>query len=291
MKPQRLIISRKGFDSASGGCPSPIFSDGTMYSLPVPGYDEEKPIRYQDLHHGNINIGQVVEDLTGGRHPAWHLAGLDPDIRPNAIARSGNWRGLFGQVGASQSHLANQCVDAGDVFLFFGLFRRVEKTRAGWRFVRGAARQHILWGWLQIERVCKIDEILHDEKFAWATYHCQFRWYGDSNNTLYVATQNLNLNGTAMSAPGAGVFPRVHEQLVLTRKGQPPSNWRLPRFFYPDNGKSPLTYHPDLGRWDYDRNHTYLRSAGRGQEFVLHCDQYPEAVDWLSGIVREFGQR
>ena len=179
MKPKRLIISRKGFDSAAGGCPSPIFPDGTMYSLPVPGYDEEEPIRYEDLHHGNINIGQVVEDLTDGRHPAGHLAGLDPDIRPDAIARSDNWRGLFGQVGAAQAHLANQHVDAGDAFLFFGLFRRVEKTRTRWRFIRDAPKLHVLWGWLQIEQVCKIDEIRHDEKFGWATYHCQFGWRDD----------------------------------------------------------------------------------------------------------------
>ncbi len=36
MKPKKLILSRKGFDSASGGCPSPIFPDGTMFSLPIP---------------------------------------------------------------------------------------------------------------------------------------------------------------------------------------------------------------------------------------------------------------
>ena len=37
----KLILSRKGFDSQSGGCPSPIFPNGTLYSLPIP-YD---PIR------------------------------------------------------------------------------------------------------------------------------------------------------------------------------------------------------------------------------------------------------
>ena len=288
MKPQRLVISRKGFDSASGGCPSPIFPDGTMYSLPVPGYDKEKPIRYEDLYHGNINIGQVVENLTNGQHPASHLAGLDPDLRHNAIARSDNWRGLFGQVGTSQAHLANQHVDTGDVFLFFGLFLQVEKTRTGWRFIRDAPKLHVLWGWLQIEQVCKVDEIRHDEKFSWATYHCQFGWRDDPSNTLYVATGRLDVNDK-VTAPGAGVFPKVHERLILTRAGQSVSNWRLPRFFYPDGGKTPLTYHPDLKRWRQDQHHAYLQSVGRGQEFVLRCDEYPEAVDWLSGLVRELG--
>ena len=290
MKPQRLIISRKGFDSASGGCPSPIFPDGTMYSLPIPGDDEEEPIRYEDLHHGNINIGQVVEDLTDGQYPAWHLAGLDPDIRPNAIARSGNWRGLFGQSSAAQTHLAKQYVETGDVFLFFGLFRRVQKTRAGWHFVRDVPKLHILWGWLQIDQVCKVDEIRHEEKFDWATYHCHFSWSGDPKNTLYVATRRLDLNDI-VTAPGAGVFPKVHERLVLTQEGRSVSNWRLPRFFYPDGSKTPLTYHPDLKRWGRDSDHAYLRSVGRGQEFVLRCDQYPEAVDWMSELVRELGDR
>ena len=288
MKPKRLILSRKGFDSSAGGCPSPIFPDGSMYSLPVPGYDEEEPIRYENLRHCNINIGQVVEDLTDGRHTAWHLAGLDPDIRPNAIARSGNWKGLFGQVGASQTHLANQRVDAGDVFLFFGLFRRAEKTRTGWRFIRNTPKLHILWGWLQIAQICKVDDIRHDGKFGWATYHCQFGWPSDPSNTLYIAADRLDLNGTEMAA-GAGVFPKVHERLILTRKGQSMSNWRLPRFFYPDRGKIPLTYHRDLNRWERDHDHAYLRSVGRGQEFVMRCDQYPEAVDWLSELISEFG--
>ncbi len=70
MKPRKLILSRKGFDSKAGGCPSPIFPDGTLYSLPIPGDDDddEVPIYYSDLRHGNINIGQVVEGLTHKRH-------------------------------------------------------------------------------------------------------------------------------------------------------------------------------------------------------------------------------
>ena len=95
MKPRKLILSRKGFDSATGGCPSPIFPDGTMYSLPIPGNDEEDPIHYQDLRHGSINIGQMVKDLTLRRYSEWGLAGLDPDVRSDAVPRFEGWRGLF----------------------------------------------------------------------------------------------------------------------------------------------------------------------------------------------------
>ncbi len=112
MKPRRLILSRKGFDSKYGGCPSPIFPDGTMYSLPIPGGYDDDVIRYQDLHHGNINIGRVVENLTGGRHKAGEFPHFDPDVLPNAIPRRDGWRGLFGQAGAAEGHLENQGVAA-----------------------------------------------------------------------------------------------------------------------------------------------------------------------------------
>lgn len=289
MKPKKLILSRKGFDSKYGGCPSPIFPDSTMYSLPIPGDGDEEPICYRDLFHGNINIGRVVEDLTGGRHDAWNLAGLDPDVRPNAVSRYDGWQGLFGQAGASQTHLANQCVGSGDVFLFFGLFRRVQKNHAGWHFVRNAPKLHILWGWLQIEQVCKVDDIRHDEKFDWATYHCHFNnsWSGDPKNTLYVATHRLDINDTAVTA-GAGVFPRFDERLVLTKPNSSVSRWRLPRWFYPDGNKTPLTYHPHE-LWQQSEDFAYVRRRGPGQEFVLDLAQYPEALGWFSDLVRDFG--
>ena len=287
MKPRKLSLSRKGFDSSYGGCPSPIFPDGTIYSLPIPG-DDYAAVHYGDLHHGNVNIGQVVEDLTRGRLDTRDGVHLDPDVRQDAIRRHNGWRGIFGQTGAPEGHLEKQGVGTGDVFLFFGLFRRVQETREGWRFIRGEPQQHILWGWLQIEQACKVDEIRGDGRFDWARYHCHFSWRGDPGNTLYVTTQQLDL-GDSLTVPGAGVFPRFDERLVLTKPGGSVSQWRLPRWFYPDGGRTPLTYHPDATRWQRDDDYAYLQSVGRGQEFVLDLDEYPEARGWIAGLVRDFG--
>lgn len=99
---------------------------------------------------GSINVGEVVEDPTGGQIQAYDLAGPDPDIRGHALPRDEGWRGIFGQAGASQTHLENQGIGPRDLSLFFGRFRQVEKTANGCRFERGAPRQHIIWGWLQI---------------------------------------------------------------------------------------------------------------------------------------------
>ncbi len=282
----KLILSRKGFDSGSGGCPSPIFPDGTLYSLPIPG--QYSKIRYRDIRHGDTNIGKVVKDLTRRRKPKDRIgskrrAHLDPDINRSAYSpRKRGWRPLFGQSGAAQGHLENQNVCIGDLFLFFGLFQKIEKTSGGWCFVKDAPRRHILWGWLQIGKIRKVDELAKDE-LPWSRYHPHRHPSRGRNptNTLYIASEELRL-GNRSIAPGAGCFPKFHERLVLTNPdGSGVTDWRLPRSFYPDNGKSPLTYHPKPDRWKPDEEYAYLQSVGRGQEFVLDLDQYPSVTDWL----------
>ena len=287
--PRKLSISRKGFDSKYGGYPSPIFPDGTMYSLPIPGGDDEVPVHYGDLNHGDINIGEVVRDLTRGRLEESSLAGLDPDLRPTAIPRFDGWRAMLGQMGNPQSHLENQGFNVGDLFLFFGLFRQVERTREGWRFVRHAPKQHVLWGWLQAGQVCKVDDIRNDEQFHWATYHCHFSFPFDHRNTLYMAAEELDL-GNDLKVPGAGEFPQYRERLALTETGRSPSAWRLPRWFYPTGGRAPLSCHP-RNLWRQDESYTYVQRTAPGQEFVLDLHEYPEALNWISSSVQDFGTK
>ena len=131
MKPKKLILSRKGFDSGSGGCPSPISPDGTMSSLPIPSGDSEQ---FDDLQHGDIDIASVVAGITNGRLNGRDRIHLDPDLNFGTYRHRKNraawqqWRGTLGQTGIAQGHLDKQSIGAGDVFLFFGLYRRVEET-------------------------------------------------------------------------------------------------------------------------------------------------------------------
>lgn len=284
----RLVLSRKGFDSGSGGCPSPIFPDGTMYSLPIPSFGSG--IAFGDLDHGDVNMGRLVGDLTGGRVRRRPLGAknevhLDPDLDGDSYPRESGWRGLLGQAGAAQGHLARMGVTSGDLFLFFGLYQRVEESISGWRFVRGSKKLHVLWGWLHVGEVRKVDRIRDDVNFRWARYHDHFRGREDETNTLYVAAESLELVGGAV-VPGYGVFRRFDERFVLTDPYcDGVSKWRLPGWFYPGCGRDPLTYHGDLGRWRCDGNYAYLQSVGRGQEFVLDLRGYPEALEWVSGLV------
>ncbi len=77
LKPNKLIISRKGFDSGSGGWDSPTFPDGTMFSLPIPSSDEEA---FEDPQHGDVDIASVATGITNGRMSALNLIHLDPDL-------------------------------------------------------------------------------------------------------------------------------------------------------------------------------------------------------------------
>ena len=76
-----MILSRKGFDSGSGSCPSPIFPNGTMFSMPIPSSDEEA---FKDLQHGDVDIESVVTGVTNGRMSGQNLIHLDPDLNFDA---------------------------------------------------------------------------------------------------------------------------------------------------------------------------------------------------------------
>jgi hypothetical protein len=277
----KIVLSRKGFDSSCGGVASPILPDGTLLSLPIPS--RGSPITYDDLRIGNQPLAPLVEDLTKGRVQGGDGAHLDPDLRASTYPRRSGWRPLFGQDGTAQAHLANAGVDVGDLFLFFGWFRRAEKTDEGYRFVRGAPDLHVMFGWLQVGAVIRVEE-RGPEVPTWARYHPHFHGDSEGKNTVYVAREELRLPGMREGVPGAGVFDDYEERLRLTAPGHTRTGWRLPRWFFPKGGRPPLTYHGNMERWRMAEDHVLLHSVPRGQEFVLDVDHYPEAVAWARGL-------
>ena len=87
---------------------------------------------------------------------------------------------------------------------------------------------------------------------------------------------------------GAGLFRQVRDRLIVTDpNARSPTRWRLPQAFYPDAGKQPLTYHGNPEVWRRGRDHCYLESASRGQEFVLDTEQYHKVTDWLFTLLAD----
>lgn len=282
----KLILSRKGFDSAAGGVASPIFPDGVLISLPIRARGAQHAFR--EIAKGpDGSLGPLVEDLTRGRCPGDALAHLDPDLAAEALHRAPSWRPAFGQTGAAATHLARSGVGPGDVFVFFGWFRAVERGADGrWRYRNGAPDLHSVFGWLQIGEAIRVDERGRDALLAekpWLAGHPHLHFGPDPRNILYLAADRLTLPGLDDSGlPGGGEIARFDERLAFScRKAGRRSIWRLPDWFLPGEDRPPLTYHSDPKRWSRDGGDALLASAAQGQEFVLDCAGRPEAAPWL----------
>lgn len=218
--------------------------------------------------------------MTEGRVKPTTFAHLDPDLNALSIPRQPGWRPIFGQTGAAEKHLQNQGVREGDLFVFYGWFRPVERVSGKYTYVRNALDLHVIFGWLQVEQRFSVDHLSEIPFWALEHPHCKRRKYRDLDS-IYVSTQLLHLPDREILLPGAGVFHRFAPGLCLTAPHQSRSVWQLPPWFFPHHPTSGLSYHKDLSRWKRDEEKVLLQTVGRGQEFVLDSEDYPEAVQWL----------
>jgi Nucleotide modification associated domain 3 len=282
----KIILSRKGFDSSSGGVPNPILPDGTLLPLPIP--DSRSSILYHDLHSEPLvsydsSYSSLIEDLTKMRITRQQGAHLDPDLCRSHYARTHQWKPVFGQRGSALGHLKKQDVGIGDLFLFFGLFREVEFVDRQWCFVKTSRPRHIFWGWMQVEEVLLATQA--SDHYPWIIYHPHCQPEACDTDLLYLSS--LAKTSGVHDSLGAGVFPSLKDNQVLSDPDrQQPSAWRLPCWFYP-NQRMPLSFHAKPDRWSDDKDYCRLQSVARGQEFVLDTDQYPQALPWAQQLIND----
>ena len=119
----KIILSRKGFDAENGGTASPVMPDGTMLSLPIPcQYDQS----YNSMFYHDKSYADIIIDLKAKKCLS-DCGHLDPDLRRDTRKSiPSGWVPIFGQADAAESHLENQGVTVGDLFMFFGWFRETE---------------------------------------------------------------------------------------------------------------------------------------------------------------------
>jgi hypothetical protein len=261
----RVILSRKGFDSANGGKPSPILPDGTLLSLPIPAADGRA---YSELRYGGDTYESIIGQL-GGKCGGG-TCHLDPDIRQGVFNSPADWQPAYGQCGIPQMTLNKQGVGVGDLFLFFGWFKQTERGGDGkLRYARKAQDVHIVYGYLQIGNVITAqDEI--------AAYH----WHphasmGADGNCLYIPRDTLSWDSTKR---GCGVF-QYDERLVLTKAGMSKSCWNLPGFM---NGMKISGSYKDAWRTD-PKHGEYYRAMSIGQEFVIEDAAAVES--WAQSLI------
>ena len=238
----KVVFSRKGFDSAAGGAPSPIV-DGCPISLPIPARDRS------ETTYGDLGLGSLVKQMTRDRLTASCFCHCDPMFEDGRCA--------FGQTGASQTHLSNNGVEKGDVFLFYGLFSDLD----------GADRHHRIFGFLKIEEILRPGSAptraSQPTGFTIRHPHTIGEW--NENNAIYVGpgrTATIDLTKLRLSMPNG-----------------PVSHWQIPSWLR-DTG---LSYHRNPKRWSSDG---VLRTTSPGQEFVTaDITGNAEAESWLANVM------
>lgn len=292
MRRMKLVLSRKGFDSQYGRVASPILPDGRLLPLPIPSSHDRDTMR--SLGFDQVDLDQILRDLSGGRISGSTRVHLDPQLVPPSTKLRPGWRPSLGQTGSAQSHLANQGVGVGDVFLFFGWFHEVELRQGRWRYCRPKRDLHVMFGWLEVGETLSIvtDRQGCLARHPWIATHPHVAnpsHYTDVRNTLYIAPRRSRL--ATNKDPGAGRFVSYAKDLVLTGPGSLRSTWRLPAWFMPSADRPALSYHDHTDRWRCVDDRVELKSVAKGQEFVLQLNYYPEARRWLRSLVNRHGKR
>lgn len=273
----KVILSRKGFDSDSGGYPSPILPNGQMISLPIPNRNDD--IRYSDVKASETTCYGLMKDLKSriksgddwidlDKNTRCHL---DPDIYIGAISRESGWKPLFGQVDAAQGHLKEQNVTIDDLFLFFGWFRKTKYDDGKLIFDPQERDMHAIFGYLQIGAIKKVDQGFNAPNWMMRHPHCSDMRKNKKTNTIYIARDNLSWDA---SFRGAGRFI-FNDELVLTKRGHCRSKWNLPDCFK----EAEISYHKDPWK------DGCFQSAGRGQEFVIRDNKRIE--EWARNKIEK----
>ena len=260
----KIILSRKGFDSSYGGQASPILPDRTLLSLPIPSENDD--IKYSDLLYDGKTYYDIIQELkTNTKINENSKCHLDPDINKSVMSRHEDWKGLLGQRNSAQGHLKNNNIGIGDIFLFFGWFRKTEVEDNQLQYEKSSPDLHIIYGYLEIGSMYFNNQLPERIK-----YHPHSNNFDKKNNCIYEASDILSIN---QKLPGYGTF-KYNEKLVLTKKGENKSHWDLPEFFKDVK----ISYH---SKNSFKKD--YFESAKRGQEFII--EENAKIIKWAKKII------
>ena len=234
------------------------------------------------------SLAPMVECLTGKRVRGEGRCHLDPDLSADALERPPGWRPAFGQVDGPQTELKNQGIGPGDLFLFFGLFQEVEEVaESKWRRAPDAPRVHRVFGWLQVSEIVTVgvDTAGAVKARPWLRAHPHVNgrsW--PANNTIYLPTPKLCIDGSDIGVDGGGVFrsadDRRYTLTSITCAGEGSSHWKLPwKMWSAWRHRRPEQYRKRERSW------VHVDVRGPGQEFVF--DGTPRVIEWVRELFEE----
>lgn len=279
-KRRKIILSRKGFDTSTGGIPSWIYQ-GKTYSIPIP--EAGSGMFYQDLKFDTQNSYlDVMRDLGVKCYSEAHL---DPDIKQGILKdRTKSWKPAFGQHGAALSHLlqSQYAVQKGDLFLFFGWFKEIEKHKGKFQYVKDVPDIHLIYGYLEIGEIIEVPSTNYPDYLASHPHLVFEEDYNRGNNCIFIAAEK---SSWFENAAGAGNFLHHPELMLSYLKGKPykRSLWALPAGFF-KKGKCLLSYHENREGQTISglKGKKLLQSVARGQEFIVPINS--GMLQWVQSL-------
>ncbi|WP_336987224.1 hypothetical protein [Altererythrobacter aquiaggeris] len=244
----KIIFSRKGFDSAAGGGPSPIVGCRPV-SLPIPSCGHSRTT------YGDLELGDHAAKASRGKLGAADFCHHDPMFLADRTC-------LFGQCSAAQTHLENQQVGRGDVFVFFGLFREEQRGKE-----QEGEPHHRIFAFMEIAEIVRLEGCCGERK-------AELEVIGHPHALGMHAKNDVIYAGAGQTAQ------RASPALRLTVPGGPPSLWNRPAWLT----QGGLSYHGRADRWLPGYR---LRSVARGQEFVADIGRRKAPRKWLDTIISE----
>jgi hypothetical protein len=263
---KKIIFSRKGFDSSAGGIASPIFPDFTLFSIPIPSDDREDEQNYKDLafSYKQESIADILNDLSKksivkqGYTSSCNYKTQRCHHDPMHIQTEEYDGIVFGQYDRAAGHLRNKKVSEGDIFLFYGWFKEVEKNSDTWQYKQKAKDLHLIWSYMVVGEVYSIEtpqqreQLLKTHPFLKEHPHMKIeKDKTTKTNTLYLSKEYKYFNYSQ------------NRILTDTKEYKGRSNWRLPKYF---NQPQAFSY---LKKFHDNDNDTNVSFRGYGQEFVL----------------------
>ena len=263
----KIIFSRKGFDSSTGGMPS-IKRGRNLISFPIPSNKNTLTT------YNHLGLGKDIKELSNGKISPTDTCHFDPNLN----------YGEFGQVGAAQTHLENNDVNIGDLFLFWGWFRETVTIDKKTVFSKEDPGHYRFFGWLQIGEIVRLgkDPSWYLKTKPNSMSHPHTIGYWKVNNTLYLASEKLSIFGIG-SYYGFGRFNASDKTNLSLNPSIKKSIWKCPKWLNPVHGGCGMTYHKDKKRWEKDS----VNVVGRGQEFIAEPKKIEDCKKWLKNIFKD----
>lgn len=263
----KVIFSRKGFDQSAGGFPSLIFPDGTLFSIPIPSGPYNCTYSRLTFQYQGESIAGILNQVTNGKIRRskqlqdCDYAGPDQGCHHDPMLFAESNRMVLGPGKKPEAHLRRQQTAAGDIFLFYGWFRKIARVNGRWAYVVGARDMHLIWAWMTVGSALRLDTA---EQIAYALErfpelsahpHLVGRW--PPPNGVYVSREQARLpfsEGRCLTD-------------IKDYAGR--AKWRLPGCFNQPQAFTFLTskiFSPEA-------DEVIVRYRGYGQEFVLDLDR------------------